>query len=203
MTGNTGAVILSYNRADSKIYVLDAVNMTEPNPMKIRALIEEWVTKYRPQELRIEINAHQKAYALDDELRQWLAAYGTTLNSHFTGKNKWDTSFGVASMASLFGTIRDGRFQDNNIIELPSNEGSEGLKTLVQQLITWKPDTRNPTDTVMALWFAVIRVRELMQQSSRVGQYQNNRWATRAQKAQRGSIQLDEAFAEQWVETYG
>ncbi len=203
MTGNTGAVILSYNRADSKIYVLDAVNMTEPNPMKIRALIEEWVTKYRPQELRIEINAHQKAYALDDELRQWLAAYGTTLNSHFTGKNKWDTSFGVASMASLFGTIRDGRFQDNNIIELPSNEGSEGLKTLVQQLITWKPDTRNPTDTVMALWFAIIRIRELMQQSSRVGQYQNNRWATRAQKAQRGSIQLDEAFAEQWVETYG
>ena len=203
MTGNTGAVILSYNRADSKIYILDAVNMTEPNPMKIRALIEEWVIKYRPQELRIEINAHQKAYALDDELRQWLAAYGTTLNSHFTGKNKWDTSFGVASMASLFGTIRDGRFQDNNIIELPSNEGSEGLKTLVQQLITWKPDTRNPTDTVMALWFAIIRVRELMQQSSRVGQYQNNRWATRAQKAQRGSIQLDEAFAEQWVETYG
>ena len=203
MTGNTGAVIVTYNRADSKIYVLDTINMTEPNPMKIRALIEEWVDKYRPQELRIEINAHQKAYALDEDLRNWLAQYGTRLESHFTGKNKWDTSFGVASMASLFGTVRDGRFQDNNIIEIPSNEGSEGLKTLVQQLITWKPETRNPTDTVMALWFAIIRVRELMQQSSRVGQYQTNRWATRAQKASRGSLNLDEAFAEQWSETYG
>jgi hypothetical protein len=106
-------------------------------------------------------------------------------------------------MASLFGTIRDSRFQDNNIIEMPSNEGSEGLKTLTQQLITWKPDTKNPTDTVMALWFAVIRVRELMQQSSKVGQYQSNRWATRAQRSQRVSLNLDEAFAEQWVENYG
>jgi hypothetical protein len=177
--------------------------MTEPSPAKIRALIEEWVQKYRPQELRIEINAHQKAYALDDELRNWLAAYGCQLNSHFTGKNKWDSSFGVASMAMLFGSLRDGRFQDNNIIELPSNEGSEGLKTLVQQLITWKPDTRNPTDTVMALWFAIIRIREMMQQNSQTTKWMNNRWSTRFQKQQRGSINLDEAFADQWSEVYG
>jgi hypothetical protein len=177
--------------------------MTEPTPAKIQTLIEEWVEKYRPQELRIEINAHQKAYALDDNLRNFLASYGCQLNSHFTGKNKWDTSFGVASMATLFGNTRDGRFQDNNLIELPSNEGSEGLKALVQQLITWKPDTRNPTDCVMALWFAVIRIRELMQTSSRVGQYAQNRWATRAQKSNRGSLNLDEAFASQWSDQYG
>jgi hypothetical protein len=203
MSGATGAVIVTYNKADGKIYILDCVNMTEPSPDKIQHLIEDWVEKYRPQELRIEINAHQKAYALDENLRNFLAQYGCQLNSHFTGKNKWDTSFGVASMAMLFGNTRDGRFQDNNIMEIPSNEGSEGIKTLVQQLITWKPDTKNPTDTVMALWFAVIRVRELMQNTSRVGQYQSNRWATRAQMGSRGSINLDEAFAEQWAQTYG
>ena len=203
MAGATGAVIISYNRADGKIYVLDAVNMTDSTPLKIRNLIEDWTERYRPQELRIEINAHQKAYALDDDLRNWLAQYGTALNSHFTGKNKWDTSFGVASMATLFGSLRDGRFQDNNLIELPSNEGSEGLKALVQQLITWKPDTRNPTDMVMALWFAIIRVRELMQQTGIGSQYLKNRWATRAQREKRYSIDLNEAFAEQWQETYG
>jgi hypothetical protein len=202
MAGATGAVVCSYNRADGKIYVLDCVNMTEPTPAKIQNLIEEWVEKYKPQELRIEINAHQKAYALDDVLRNYLASHGCQLNSHFTGKNKWDVGFGVASMASLFGSTRDGRFQDNNIIELPSNEGSEGLKTLVQELITWKPDTKNPTDCVMALWFAIIRIRELMQKSSKVGNYQNNRWATRAQQYKRHGINLDEAFAEQWQETY-
>ena len=203
MAGATGAVVVNYNRADGRVYVLDCVNMTDPTPDKIQALIEEWVDKYRPQELRIEINAHQKAYALDTNLRNFLAQYGCQLNSHFTGKNKWDTSFGVASMATLFGNTRDGRFQDNNLIEIPSNEGSEGLKTLVQQLITWKPDTKNPTDCVMALWFAIIRVRELMQQGSNITRYQNNRWATRMQRAQRGSINLDDAFAAQWEEYYG
>lgn len=203
MTGNTAAVVATYNRTDSMIYILDAVNMTDPNPMKIRALIEEWVQRYKPQELRIEINAHQKAYALDDELRNWLAAHGCQLNSHFTGKNKWDTGFGVASMAPLFGSLRDGRFQDNNIIELPSNEGSEGLKALVQQLITWKPDTRNATDCVMALWFAIIRIRELMQQNSGSQRWMSNRWSTRAQTQRRMAVNLDEAFAEQWSDIYG
>lgn len=203
MAGATAAVAVTYNRADGKIYVLDTVNMTEPTPAKIQELIEEWVHKYRPQELRIEINAHQKAYALDDNLRNFLAQYGCQLNSHFTGKNKWDVGFGVASMAALFGTVRDGRFQDNNLIELPSNEGSEGLKSLVQQLITWKPDTRNPTDCVMALWFAIIRVRELMQQSSHASKFQANRWSTRAQRSQRTSVNLDEMIADQWSENYG
>ena len=202
VTGRSAFVAVSYNRADGKIYVLDCVNMVDPSPQKENALIKEWVERFKPQEFRVEINAHQKYYAMDTELRDYLASYGCQLNSHFTGKNKWDVGFGVASMASLFGSARDGRFQDNNLIELPSNEGSEGLKSLVQQLIIWKPDTKNPTDCVMALWFAVIRCRELMQTSSRIGQYQNNRWATRAQKSNRGSLNLDEAFAEQWQETY-
>ena len=203
MTGNSAFVVTNYNRADGKIYVLDCINMEDPTPQKIRATIEELVQKYHPQEFRVEINAHQKAYALDDELRNWLAQYGVRLDAHFTGKNKWDTSFGVASMSNLFGTERDGKHQRNHIIELPSSEGSEGLKALTQQLLTWKPETRGKTDTVMALWFAVIRARELMQQASRTSSYLNNRWATRAQMNTRVAVNLDDAFAEQWQEQYG
>ena len=203
MAGATAAVAVTYNKADGKIYILDCVNMTEPTPDKIQNLIEDWVERYKPQELIIEINAHQKAYALDNNLREFLAMYGCQMKPHYTSNNKWDTSFGVASMATLFGSTRDGRFQDNNLIELPSNEGSEGLKTLVQELITWKPDTRNPTDCVMALWFAILRVRELMQQSSYMTRYQQNRWTTKAQTYGRGTVNLDEAFAEQWQATYG
>jgi hypothetical protein len=203
MAGATAAVVVSYNKADGRIYILDCVNMTEPTPRKITTLLEEWIVKYKPQELRIEINAHQKAYVLDDVLNEYCQIHGVQLKPHYTSKNKWDSNFGVASMASLFGTVHDNRFQDNNLIELPSNEGSEGLKTLVQQLITWKPDTRNPTDCVMALWFAIIRVRELMQQSGLGVKYQQNRWATRSQRSNRGSINLDDAYSEQWNQTYG
>jgi hypothetical protein len=203
MAGNAAFVVATYNRADGKIYIVECVNMSEPTPQKIRATIEELTIKYKPQEFRVEINAHQKAYSLDEDLRNWLATYGVRLDAHFTGKNKWDTSFGVASMSNLFGTVREEKFQKNNIIELPSSDGSEGIKALTQQLLTWKPETRGKTDCVMALWFAVIRIRELMQSSSRVGQYAQNRWATRAQVSHRNSINLDEAFASQWSEQYG
>jgi hypothetical protein len=203
MAGNAAFVVCTYNRADGRIYVAECINMSEPTPQKIRATIEELTIRYRPQEFRVEINAHQKAYSLDDDLRNWLAAHGVRLDAHFTGKNKWDTSFGVASMSNLFGTERDGKFQKNNILELPSSEGSEGIKALTQQLLTWKPDTKGKTDTVMALWFAVIRIRELMQSASRTSQYASNRWATRAQMDNRYAVNLDEAFAEQWQDMYG
>ena len=91
----------------------------------------------------------------------------------------------------------------SNIIELPSTEGSEGLKSLIQQLITWKPDTRNATDCVMAMWFAIIRIREMMQKNSHMQRYTNNRWTTRAQDSQRITINLDEAIADQWQQIYG
>jgi hypothetical protein len=177
--------------------------MSEPSYQKIRLAIEAFTEKYHPQEFRIEINAFQKAFELDDDLRGWLAGRGVRLSSHFTGKNKWDSNFGVASMSALFGTVRDDKHQKNNLIELPSSEGSEGIKALVQQLLTWKADTKGATDTVMALWFAVIRARELIQSGTRVTPYLNNRWATRAQMEQRYSLNLDDAFAEQWQETYG
>jgi hypothetical protein len=196
-------VVITYNRSDSKIYVLECVNMAQPSPQKIRATIEELVLKYKPQEFRVEINAHQKAYALDDDLRQWLGMYGVRLESHVTNKNKWDASFGVASMSTLFGTMREDKFQGNNVIELPSTQDSEGLKALTQQLITWKPNTRGKTDCVMALWFAVLRAREFMQQTNHLTKFANNRWTTRAQASQRYSINLDEAFSEQWADIYG
>jgi len=203
MAGNAAFVVMTYNRADGKIYVLDCVNMESPNPQKIRATIEDLVQRYSPNELRVEINAHQKAYDLDTDLRNWLAQYGCKLQPHFTAKNKWDTNHGVASMSTMLGTIRDGKFQNDNLIEFPSTDGSEGLKALIQQLITWKPNTRGKTDCVMAMWFAFLKCREMMQQGSVTMKYAQNRWATRAQMSQRGIVNLDVALQQQWEEQFG
>lgn len=203
MAGNAAFVVMTYNRSDQKIYVLDCENMSEPTPQKVRAMLEQLTIKYRPNEIRVEINAHQKAYSLDEDLRQWLSQYGTVLKPHFTSKNKWDTQHGVASMSTMLGTIRDGKFQDNNQIEFPSTSGSEGMKALIQQLITWKPNTKGKTDCVMAMWFGFIRCREFMQQNSVISKYTENRWATRAQLQQRGTVNLDIALQQQWEEQYG
>ena len=113
-------------------------------------------------------------------------------SSQFTGKNKWDTGFGVAAMSGLFGSMRGNIHNNDNLIELPSQEGSEGIKSLIQQLITWKPDTRGKTDCVMALWFCELRAREIIG-TTKIGQnHLYNRWATPRQLSNRGSINLND-----------
>ena len=192
MTGNTAAVMMTVDRNTRKRYVLDCVNMSDPTPQKIRQLIEDWTNLYHPQELRIEINAHQKAYALDDDLRSYLASNGVRFSSQFTGKNKWDTAFGVAAMSGLFGTMRNNVHQKDNLIELPSQDNSEGIKALIQQLITWTPDTKGKTDCVMALWFCELRAREMISNASINQSHISNRWATRRQLDNRYTVNVND-----------
>jgi hypothetical protein len=192
MAGNTAAVVMTVDRQTRKRYILDVENMQEPTPQKIQRLIEDWVEKYRPQEIRIETNAHQKAYALDEHLRNFLASSGVRFSSQFTGKNKWDTSFGVTAMSGLFGTMRSNTHQDDNLIEIPSQDGSEGVKALIQQLITWKPETKGKTDCVMALWFCELRAREVIG-STRISQsHIPNRWATARQENTRYIVNVND-----------
>ena len=195
MSGKTAMVVYAINRETNKRYVLDVHNMAESTPQKIDSLIKEWVEEYKPQELRIEINAYQKAFSLDNELRMWLASRGTALREHFTSKNKWDVNFGVAAMSSLFGSMREGKYNKDNLIELPDNS-NEHVKALVNQLITWKADTKGPTDCVMALWFCEIRAKELIQQSNFRTAHANNKWATRRNVAMQGIVNLDEMAME-------
>jgi hypothetical protein len=198
MTGKAAMVAYAVDRHTGKRLVLDVYNMAQPTPQKIRALMEEWVLKYRPIEMRVEINAHQKAYALDEDLRVWMMNHGVQMREHFTGKNKWDVNFGVASMSSLFGTVREGKHQDNNVIELP-DASNEHMKALVNQLLTWKPDTKNPTDCVMALWFCEIRAKELILQGQHRAYHVNNRYATRKNTQSQYIVNLDDMAAEQHI----
>jgi hypothetical protein len=192
MTGNTAAVVITVDRYSRKRYILDVENMFDPTPQKIQKLIQDWVEKYRPQELRIETNAHQKAYALDDDLRQYLASTGVRFSSQFTGKNKWDTQFGVAAMSGLFGTMRGTSFNNDNLMELPAVEGSEGIKALIQQLITWEPNTKGKTDCVMALWFCELRAKEVISIGRTNQSHIPNKWATRRQQQERYVLNVND-----------
>lgn len=197
MAGKTAAIMYAVERNTGYRLVLDAYNMGDPTPQKIRALIEDWVTVHNPMELRIEINAFQKAFALDDDLRQWLANRGCRLSEHFTGKNKWDTSFGVASMANLLGTLRDGKPQRDHMVEFPDTTNNEHFKAFITQLITWKPETRNPTDLVMAWWFCEIRAKELVQQGQNRQTHATSRFLTRRASGNQTVVRLSDLMAEQ------
>jgi hypothetical protein len=199
MAGKTALVVYAIDRQSGKRLVLDAYNMSDPTPGKIRAIIEDWINTYRPVELRIEINAHQKMYEVDEEFRQYLANKGVRFSSHFTGKNKWDTDFGVAAMQGLFGTMTSNKHNRDNLIELPDPQYHEGIKALINQLITWKPGTRNPTDVVMALWFCEIKAKEMIQHSGNQIWHTTSRFVTQRQMAQQAVVNLDDLAMEQFT----
>jgi len=108
------------------------------------------------------------------------------LKEHFTGANKNDIDFGVASMAMLF----DGALEDRGLIRLPSRAQNEGIKALVEQLVTWFPQSKAKQDTVMALWFAETRARELVNDIESVF-HLSNEYQSPRDKEKQTTIDLD------------
>jgi hypothetical protein len=200
MSGATAAVCVAVDMASSNQYILDAMNMTEPTPGKIRELIENWTHKYQPNVVVVEKNAFQLFLTKDEAIRDFLSSRGIQFREHYTGNNKWDVGFGVASMAPLFGNVREGKFEKNsNLIHLPSTENSEGMKALVNQLIIWKPDMqkKQPQDMVMALWFTQLVAREWLERNNFAPRFTTSRWATRGQVNTQMVVDLDEEYASQ------
>lgn len=191
MVGDTGVVVMGVDRHERMRYVLDCKLKTSASPAWIRATIKELTELYSINEWRIEGNAFQSFLSQDPELTLWLGNLGIRIAEHTTSRNKWDPSFGVASMAVLF---------ELKLIELPSTYQHEAGKQLVEQLVTWSPETKAKTDLVMALWFAEIRAREICQAGT-VGAddnshgFQHNRFLSRRRRSQQTTINLNDLAA--------
>ena len=158
MAGFTAATCIALDPATQKRYILDVSNVSGMTPDGIRELIKDWTGKYSISEWRIEKNAFQSMLTQDREVREFLNMRGCILREHQTNSNKWDSDFGVASLSMLFAGADD----DRQLVELPSTQQAEGVKALVEQLVTWHPDApkTQKTDTVMSFWFAELACRD-------------------------------------------
>ena len=193
MSGDTFSVVMAGDRTSGKRYLLEASRMPAPTPQQIRDLIRNWTEKYRPKVWVIEKNAFQLFLTQDEEINRHLASRGIRLVQHYTGHNKMDAEFGVASMAGLFGSIdNQGKFMKNNLLELPRAD-NEHVKSLIEQLITWSAGTKNKQDGPMALWFAETQMRDYLNQTGAYGgSFVKNPFATRNQIASRKVVNLEE-----------
>ena len=194
MTGNSAAVVMAVDRMTGVRWVVDVWTKGNLKPKDIFDKIKELTDKYRINEWRIEKNAMNMMVTQDEDINQFLRMRGCVLKEHFTGANKWDADFGVASMSSLF----DGWQDRKNLIHLP-RFSNESVKALVEQLVTWEPmppgvKTKKKIDCVMALWFAEIAAREVV---TRVGQSISfgNPYMSRRDREQAVTIDLE--FASQ------
>lgn len=140
-----------------KLVILDAqATYNLPGTEEQIALIGEWVKKYRPSQVIIEIDAQQKALGNDDRLKALATLWGFQIRPHVTRGTKLDTVFGVASMDQSFakGDIR---------IPYGDQQTMDRMSPLVDQLRRWRPDEKRANgivkkpggvdDLVMALWF--------------------------------------------------
>ena len=192
MAGHTAAVVIGLDPVTQKRFVLDVWNRAAMTPDGIRSMIRDWTSKYGIVEWRVEKNAFQSMLTQDREVREYLAGAGAILREHFTGSNKHDVDFGVASMTTLFQGWQDKR----QLIELPSTHVSEATKALVEQLVTWHPAApkTQKTDTVMALWFAELACRDRVAAMSNFARsHVNNPFVTRFDKSQRATVNLNDA----------
>ena len=193
MSGDTFSVVMAGDRTTGKRYLLEASRMPAPTPQQIRDLIKGWTDKYQPKVWVIEKNAFQLFLTQDEEINRYLSSRGTRLVSHYTGANKMDAEFGVASMAGLFGSLdNQGKHMKNNLLDLPRAD-NEHIKALIEQLITWSAGTKNKQDGPMALWFAETQMRDYINQAGAYGQtFVKNKFATRQQIAGRKVVNLEE-----------
>jgi hypothetical protein len=160
-SGHTAAVVIGLDVKTNKRYVLDVFNKPGITPEAMRDMIKGLTDKYKITEWRIERNGFQGFLVHDKELNDYCASRGAVIRPHFTGSNKHDTDFGVASLTTLF----SGHEDKHQLIELPSTQNSEAMKSMVEQLVTWSPGApkSQKTDVVMALWFAELACRDRVQ----------------------------------------
>lgn len=108
-------------------------------------MIEAIVPEYGIRDVVIEQNGYSSWLIHDQRIVDYCRNRGVRILPHYSGNNKQDPDFGVASMAALFGSLRkhvdNGRdvFNDDNMIHLPDPGKSQAVKALVEQLLTWQP----------------------------------------------------------------
>ena len=187
MAGETATIAYAVDIKTGKRYVLDAHRMTAPRPSQIKDLIFAWTEKYRPQTWVVEKNAFQLYLTRDEEIRTFLANRGCSMLEHYTSTNKIDPDFGVASIAPLF---------TERVISLPSSHNCEGAKALVEQLVTWRPGVRGSKlvqDLPMALWFAELRARVVMDQAlGRSWSHLDSKYVPRYRQSKQMTVRIGE-----------
>lgn len=191
MSGETATIAYALDPRTLQRWVLDAHRMRAPSPQAMREIIKEWTVKYSPVSWVIEKNAFQIFLTRDPEIRQFLASRGVSLLEHYTGSNKLDPDFGVASLAPLF---------SEQMISLPSTHNSEGVKALVEQLITWRPGVKGKDltqDLPMAVWFAELKAREIVDaRTMRANSHASNKHVPRYRRGHQNVLHIDRFLRE-------
>jgi hypothetical protein len=165
-------IVMAVDRTTQKRWLLNAFLKPHPSAEWTIETIKDVTKMYGVDAWVIENNGFQGFLVNLPEIKNFLASRGVRMQGHWTGNNKLDPDYGVASMSGLFGSvamskgaIEKATHNGDNLIMIPDPSKSEGIKVLIEQLLVWEPGKKGkelPQDGPMALWFAEIRAREIL-----------------------------------------
>jgi hypothetical protein len=201
-TGEAFLLLYAVDRVTGKRWVLNAWMGDHTTPSWYADRIEEIHPHYGLHEVVIERNGYSSWLIHDERIKAYCQKSGIVVVPHYTGDNKQDPDFGVASMSSLFGALKrrsDGQadtgaldHDGNNLIELPDPDRNPAIKALIEQLVSWVPGKLGKDlrmDGPMALWFAELRARLYVMGSSgseRPRSHATTRFTTRRSMRRQG-----------------
>lgn len=170
MSGDSFFIVGKVDRSDQKRWIEQAVMKTAPTPDFLRQTIYSLTDEYEINSWVIEKNAFQLFLTMDPEINKFLASRGCRMVPHYTGANKADPDFGVASLSTIFGASRriaEGAGREvfvagSNLIQLPDPDFSPGIRLLIEELSLWEPGRTGKQlrqDGPMALWFWELQAR--------------------------------------------
>ena len=124
------------------------------SPEQHSDIIIEWVERYRPLRVRIEINAYQKALAREKSLQAAQATYGFIIDENFTDMKKWDPMLGVPLLS---------RHMERGMESMPSALPFDHQRAveIIRQYMRWP---QPPNDMVMADWLAEMSLQDLLEE---------------------------------------
>ena len=141
---------------DSLLQMVDIENNQGGGIDEALRVIKEWHHKYDLYHWVIEENNFQKAIRQDPRIKEYANRNGIFLEGHETYKNKWDSHFGVSSLAPML---------EDKLIKLPYGNTESQVKTEMyrKQLMYFAMSGKNKykSDIVMASWFPMKVVRKL------------------------------------------
>jgi hypothetical protein len=196
-------VVVAIDRETRKRYVLDCRTLSPWNWTQVAELVEDWTERYGVDLWVSEKNMYHASLRHNERISLYLQNRGVRMVEHYTGANKLDVDTGVMSLAPLFGSWEprgDGRGWQKTLeplIELPRRKGNHHVQMLTEQLITWQPQApkTQKTDLVMALWFAELKARELIQPNAGRTHHAPNRFASPRRVANRVVVNLRDVRA--------
>jgi hypothetical protein len=202
----TSMVVMALDPTTGKRWVLDGFNKKACTPELMRQQVKFFTDKYHINEWVIERNAFQRFLTQDPELTQFLRSRGCILTEHYTTDNKFDSDFGIATMAPLFESCR----QDDkslHLISLPSTLKNSWCAELHQQLVIWEPQgmsQKAKTDLVMALWFCEIAAKKILGRNQRkMPSHRNNPFTSAGNKRTQRVISLADIRRQKFESEFG